>query len=156
MSRFVNIPPVEDLEELRRLVNDNFRRIGDSVGGGTGVVNQTTNVSSTVINYTGGGPWHTIAFSGSITVDKANGLNQRLTLTGNCTLNDPVGFADGDELTLRLIWNPAGGHTVTRATPAKWELPSGVTLYGLSNAVVVLVYVFDASGNGLLKSFIQL
>lgn len=137
------------LETLIRLLNESMRGVG---GGGTGNVVNNFSSTSTVINGGGLGPRYNIPYAATVTVSKANGSNQWLTLTGDASLDDPVGFADGDELYLRIRADATGNRTLTPATPARWELPAGWTIYLASNRVMALNYVFDAAGVARLKA----
>ncbi len=154
MSGWVPIPADAKPEDLIRLINQRCRNLSFGDGGGTTVVSRN---STTVI---GGSPsidpWYSITFATPFTVDQANGRNQMITLTGDAVLADPVGWADGEELVLRLKQDGTGGRTVTRATPAKWELPDGFMLYGLANRIITLNYVFESTGVALLKNIIQI
>ena len=143
----------EKLEKLIRLINDAGR--GASGGAGGGNVTNTFSSSTTTITGSSGGPWFVLAYSGTLTVDKANGGNQRVTMTGDAALADPVGFSDGDELTLRIQQDATGGRTLTRTTPAKWELPANYTLYGLASQVITITWKFDSTGKALIKSIIE-
>jgi hypothetical protein len=142
VSRWQPIPNPTD-DPLISQINQRGRRLGR--GGGDRVVNQ----SITYGGGTGGSytpdPWYNLSYAATLVVDKINGGAQRVTLSGDATLDDPVGFSNGDLLILRIKQDGTGGRTVTPADPARWELPTGFTLYGLANAVIILHYKFDAS-----------
>lgn len=154
---WVDLPQsIEDMGELARMLNERGRRLAANSGSGGG----TTIVSRNTTNVIGGSstpdPWFAITYATPFVVSAANGASQRITLTGDATMSDPLGWADGEELVLRLQGDATGGRTVTRATPAKWELPSGYTLFLGANRVITLTYRFDATGNGLLKSILEI
>jgi hypothetical protein len=142
LSRWTNIPNPEN-DPLITQLNLRGRRLGR--GSGTTQVSQTVNFSSGGSGLTRD-PWYMITFSANITVDRANGTVQRVTLGGDAVLEDPVGFSNGDELILRLQQDATGGRTVTLNDPALWELPAGFTLFALANRVIILHYRFDAAG----------
>jgi hypothetical protein len=152
---WVDIPPGATGDELIRMLNERGRRLSSQAGNGGG----TTTISRNTTTVIGGGgsidPWFAITFADPFTVDAANGDSQQITLTADAVLADPVGWANGEELTLRLIQDATGGRTVTRATPAKWELPAGYELYALANRIIVLTYKFDSTGKGLLKCLLE-
>ena len=142
----------EWVEDLIRYINESGRRIASGNNGTGGATTNNYSSSSTTISSGGIGPKYTLAYAATITVDKANGGNQWVTLTGNANLANAVGFSDGDELCLRVIQDATGGWTLTRSTPAKWELPENWTIYGLANRITILNYIFDSTGVARLKN----
>lgn len=152
---WVDLPESVPLEQLPRMVNERGRRLAGA-NRGTGGTTISRNTTTVVTGGAAFDPWFVITFADPFTVDAANGNTQRITLTADAVLNDAVGFADGEELTLRIQQNGTGGHTVTPDDPTMWELPANYTLYGLANRVITLTYKFDATGKALLKSLLEI
>jgi len=153
---WVDLPQTAEGSDLIRMMNERGRRLAASSGNGGGTTTISRNTTTVISGGSGFDPWYAITFATPFTVDAANGDSQRITLTANAVLADPVGWADGEELTLRLQQDATGGRTVTRATPAKWELPAGFDLYALANGVITLTWKFDSTGKALLKSILQI
>jgi hypothetical protein len=71
--------------------------------------------------------------SGTVTLDFNNGLNFKMTLTGNITLANPSNLKPGQTFGLYIVQDSTGGRTVSYDT--QW-LPIGVSspvLYTTAN-----------------------
>ncbi len=152
---WVDIPSTVRPEDLPRMINERGRRLASNAGNG-GATTISRNSTTVISGGSAFDPWFSITFADPFTVDAANGNTQKIILTADAVMNDPVGFADGEELTLRIQQDGIGGHTVTPDDPAMWELPDGYTIYGLANRKITLTYKFDSTGKALLKALLEI
>jgi hypothetical protein len=120
-SSSVSLPTQYDLLELYSDGSNYLRRNGTGGGGGGAVIT----------------PWYAITYAASITPSVANGKNQRVTLTGDITVNFPTGATDGAELRLVLIQDATGGRTVTFSTGWKLDGSEVVPLASTKSTIEV-------------------
>lgn len=88
--------------------------------------------------------WVTPQDAATIVIDAALGTFFRVGLPGNRTLGNPINLTPGQELTIMLVNNAPGNHTL--AYGSMWKFAGGVnTISTGSNAVDVIKAFYDGT-----------
>ena len=89
-------------------------------------------------------PYYTIPFAAIVPFDGLNGPRQKVTVTANIVIQDPINLVDGADIVVKVIQNAAGSNTVSFENA--WRFPNGIlNVSQESNAVTIIRGIYDAT-----------
>lgn len=75
-----------------------------------------------------------ITYASTVAVDRDDGAQQKITLTGNWAPTAISNVREGEELVLKVSQDGTGGHTLTWPSAVKWQGGTAPTLTSTASA----------------------